>query len=683
MFNLYRGEGCQGSETGILGDYSYWLNGAYLPGRYRFACRNPGPDAEPNPNEWIAGGEFSWGGTWRVDCTLTVLGKTTVKVEGSIRWLNPATRQLEIWTTFSKTMEEDNPQGITDPRRHRIFKSGKIEITPNAASGGIGDPVTHLSMVLGTRPLIVGCGTELCAMWDGNHYYTCFRAEVADTGAVPGLSQMGKSQQPCGGKTPLGQYQPWCNCDRITLSNIGHRTYVNSDPDFAEEYGYAGNPPLEVEQQVQIGGGLLMKRWGDGPTKIFTKDISGTWVEGTWTVTQEFGPTIWTVNFGTPVFRSARLYALAFPNPGILPDECVPDPAPPSPDRWVWYCVDGTCIQANTRPPNATDGPFDNMAQCEGSQCAPPPPKKWYCVNGACGEYDSAPTGATGGPWDTKAECEAGCQPPPPESKWYCVNGACVQSSTVPQGATGGPFNTQAECQGNCQALPPTPPWWCIDGACQQSATQPPGSTGPFQSMNECQGLCQPPPPATVYVCQAGQCVQMSQADAEASGFQFFTFLADCTNACEQPENPHQGYYCVPETNPAKANGTGNFTCIAWGDPNGPPANTQGGKYSTLEECAATCGLSEPTGIPYWCAAAADGSRGCIQAETAPPSVLSGPYLNQTVCFESCITLVDPAPLKSAPVVQMRSSPAPWGNQERFWLPCIHRGEEIPDTGFT
>jgi len=30
MFNLFRGNDCAGSASGLLGDYSYWLNGAYL-----------------------------------------------------------------------------------------------------------------------------------------------------------------------------------------------------------------------------------------------------------------------------------------------------------------------------------------------------------------------------------------------------------------------------------------------------------------------------------------------------------------------------------------------------------------------------------------------------------------------------------------------------------------------------
>lgn len=331
MFNLFRGNNCAGSASGLLGDYSYWLDGSHLPGRFQFQCRNPGAVAEPNPNEWVAGGEFSWGGTWRLDCALTVISKTSVRIDGQVRWLNPATSKLEVWTTFSKVMDEDNPLGVTDPRRHRVFKSGRVAITPSAASGGIGDPVTGIEFVAGTRPLIVGCGTELCSMWDGTHYYTCFRAEVTDTGGLPALSQMGKSQQPCGGRDNYGQYQLWCNCDRITLKADGrHEASVNSDPRFVAEYGHIGNPPLDSVQQVQVGGGLLVKRWGPGPTRIWTQDSAGSWVEGTWSVSQEFGPTIWAASFGSPVFRTAKLYSLAFPSPNILPAACATDPAPMS-----------------------------------------------------------------------------------------------------------------------------------------------------------------------------------------------------------------------------------------------------------------------------------------------------------------------------------------------------------------
>jgi hypothetical protein len=373
MFNLYRGNGCQGSEAGILGDYSYWLNGAYLPGRYRFQCRNPGPDAEPNPNEWIAGGEFGWGGTWRVDSILTVTSKTTVNLTGSIRWLNPATMQLEIWATFAKDMTEENPQGITDPRRHRVFRSGKVAISPNAASGGIGDPVTHISFVLGTRPMITGCGTELCAMWDGSHYYSCFRAEVTDTGGIPALSQMGKSQFPCGSRDQYGGLMPWCNCDRITLrANGQHETYINEDKAFITEYGSIGNPPNDAEQQIQVGGGLVVKRWPGSATRIWTIAPSGGYVEGSWSISKEFGPTIWSASFGSPAFRTARLFSLAFPNPGILPDQCAPDPTPIDPAPYKWYCVDGTCVQSNVQPPTATGGPFGDSFACQASLCEPP-----------------------------------------------------------------------------------------------------------------------------------------------------------------------------------------------------------------------------------------------------------------------------------------------------------------------
>lgn len=389
---LYSGNDCAGSNSGILGDYSYWLNGAYLPGRFRFQCRNPGENAEPNPNEWIAGGEFSWGGTWRADTVLTVVNKTTARVDGSIRWLNPATMKLEVWTTFSATMTEDNPQGITDPRRHRVFKSGKIPISVNAAAGGAGDPVTHISIAVGTRPMLVGCGTVLCALWDGSHYHTCMRAEVTDTGKIPALSQMGKSQKPCGGKTDLGQFQPWCDCDTITLKQYGQsKCAVNSDPAFAMEYGMLGDPPIDVEQQVQVGGGLVLKRCGDNRTRIWTKNAAGQYIEGTWSVEREFGPTIWAASFGSPVFRTARLYSLAFPSPNILPDQCsistlnVTNPTDYSFQPFKWYCVPhvysgpvghdttptGDCVQAQGQPAGALAGPWETVFDCAMLKCDP------------------------------------------------------------------------------------------------------------------------------------------------------------------------------------------------------------------------------------------------------------------------------------------------------------------------
>lgn len=553
MFNLYRGNNCAGSESGILGDYSYWLNGAYLPGRFQFQCRNPGADAEPNKNEWVAGGEFSWGGTWRLDCVLTVLSKTRVKVEGSIRWLNPATMKLEVWATFSKEMDEDNPQGITDPRRHRIFRSGKVEITPNAASGGIGDPVTHIAFVLGTRPMIVGCGTELCSMWDGQHYYTCFRAEVTDTGGIPALSQMGKSQQPCGGRDQYGQFQPWCFCDQITLKASGlHETAVNADPAFVAEYGFVGSPPNDVAQQVQVGGGLLVKRWGSGPTRIWTKDLNGNWDEGTYTVTKDYGPTIWTASFGSPVYRTAKLYSLAFPSPNILPEGCEPDPAPPGPGAWLWYCVDGTCIQSNVRPPTATGGPYPDLFTCQGSNCEAPPPEPppstvpWWCVSGTCIESTPNPGGGTG-PYATKLECESNCQPPPPSTVYVCTNeGSCIPMDRVWADEHGvGYWETELACMQACVAEPPPGTYsgfYCVPvtnptpevpgpNTCIQwgDSTKPPATaiSGPYQNLEDCSTACQTPPPensASYWCVQSDdiavqRCVQsMTQPPATVSG---------------------------------------------------------------------------------------------------------------------------------------------------------------------
>jgi len=687
MFNLFRGNDCAGSASGLLGDYSYWLNGAYLPGRFRFQCRNPGADAEPNPNEWIAGGEFGWGGTWRIDCILAVLSKTSVKVEGSIRWLNPATMKLEVWTTFSKVMDEDNPQGITDPRRHRVFKSGRVPITPNAASGGAGDPVTGIEFVLGTRPLIIGCGTELCSMWDGAHYYTCFRAEVTDTGGLPALSQMGKSQFPCGGRDQFGQFQPWCNCDRITLRSDGrHESAANADPAFIAEYGHVGSPPFNAVQQVQVGGGLLVKRWPGTSTRIWTQDAAGNWVEGVWTVSQEFGPTIWTVTFGSPVFRTAKLYSLAFPSPNILPDACAPDPAPPEPGTFQWWCVDGTCIQSNVWPPNSTSGPHADLFTCLASGCEPPPPKKWYCANGVCGEYEAAPPGATSGPHDTKAECEASCQPPPPESKWYCVAGNCQQSESMPPGATGGPYNTQQDCQLVCSPPPPVP-WWCATGTCIQSTPDPGGGVGPFTTEQECKAQCQPPP-TVVWVCPAstgnqGTCIETTIEVATEGGWTWYTTFNECQAVCADNSQlgPYTGYYCVPATNPAART---DYTCIHWGGPNGPPNGAQGGKYDTLDACQAGCGVSAPPSLPFWCVQSDDiAVKQCVQAATVPPGTVSGPHASQVACFENCNTAVDPVVVRIPSPRSMPPPPPPSGNQERYWLPCVHRGDEVPNSGFT
>lgn len=322
-FNLHRAEDCGNSDTGVIGDFSYWLNGAYLPGRYRFFCANPGDNAEPKANEWIAGGEFSWGSRWRIDCILSVMSKTRVHVAASIFWLDPSDKSWKLWVSFGASMDEDNPTGETDPRRVRSFKSGKIAISPNERNGGAGD-VKFVQMSLGTYPQIEGCGGELCSLWDGSAYYSCFRAEVDKTGAVPSLVQLGRNPVPCGGKTDLGQFQPFCNCDRIILRADGrHNSAANSDPSFFTEYGFIGTdsgaPPYDIEQQIQIGDGVVVKKIGSSPTIVALSDGAGNWSVATPSVVQATSPTIWRAVFPA---GTVYLYALKFPNPEILPDDC-------------------------------------------------------------------------------------------------------------------------------------------------------------------------------------------------------------------------------------------------------------------------------------------------------------------------------------------------------------------------
>jgi hypothetical protein len=91
----------------------------------------------------------------------------------------------------------------------------------------------------------------------------------------------------------------------------------------------------------------------------------------------------------------------------------------------------------------------------------------------------------------------------------------------------------------------------------------------------------------------------------------------------------------------------------------------------------------------------------CIQSNSHPGGWLSGPITGPFETFKDCIAAganpIDPVLLPPPPppppdsidqiqsrAVQIKPRAAgPLGNQERFWLPCIHKGPEIPGSGFT
>ncbi len=465
-FRLYREESCiqYGSGIGVLGDYSYWLNGAYLPGTWPFACENKGDNAELAPNEWVAGGDFSWGGRWRISAKLTVQTTTSVNVSTTIWWLNPSTMQWSSWVTFSQTMTEINPSGNTDPRRVRFFQSTKIPITPNGANGGRGD-VKYVKMTLATYPQLYGCSQELCSFWNGQYYLSCFRAEFTDPGNPPRLLQMGKNPNPCGIRDNFGNWVSDCLCDQIVLEQNGnHYAISNGNPQFITDYGFVGvndpvlnpsypNNPYGVVQQIQVGGtNLIVKKIGSGPMFVASRlQDTDPYTLVIPTVVQGTSPTVHQAVFGNPAWRIVNLYSLAFPNPQIFPDVCANtiQPVPAAPSGGYYWCVNNVCVNSPVKPYGATGGPFATAELC-AAVCGVVDNRPFWCVNSLCVRSATEPEGASGGPYQTASECNFECEGT--LDPWWCVNGSCEQSEFPPLGVTGGPYPDEVACLADCGA---------------------------------------------------------------------------------------------------------------------------------------------------------------------------------------------------------------------------------------
>jgi hypothetical protein len=468
-FRLYRETSCSGA-SGIIGDYSYWLNGAYLPGSWPFSCENKGDNQELAPNEWVAGGDFNWGSKWRISSRLTVVNTTSVNVTSTIWRLNPSTMQWSTWVTFSQNMTEINPSGNTDPRRVRFFQSSKISISPNGANGGRGD-VKYVKMTLATYPKLYGCGQEICSFWNGQYYLSCFRAEFTDPGSPPRLLQMGKNLNPCGTRDNFSNWYPDCYCDQIVLLPSGQSyTQVNGNPQFITDYGYVGvndpalnpsypNDPYGVVQQIQVGGtNLIVKKIGNKPMFVASRLVdTDPYTIVIPTVVQGTSPTIHQAVFGNPAWRIVNLYSLAFPNPEIFPDVCATaiQSVPSQPSNGYYWCVNNVCVNSPVMPAGATSGPFSTGEAC-AAVCGVVDTRPFWCVNSVCTQAATQPAGSTGGPYATASECNLACEGT--VDPWWCSSGDCSQSELPPLGVTGGPYPDQAACVADCGAAQETMP---------------------------------------------------------------------------------------------------------------------------------------------------------------------------------------------------------------------------------
>lgn len=434
-FRLYRDPACPGNPSGILNDFSYWHNGAYLPGSFQLQCANPGDNAEPNPNQWVVNKNYYWGSLYKMYCTVTVASLTSVTVSGTIYWLSNIDKQWKTWVTFSQTVNEYNPSGNTDPRRPRSFISTKIPIVPAGQYGGRGD-ITDIKFALATYPQIEGCGKELCSMFNGQYYSTCFRAEITDPGVPPQIRQIGKNTIPCGSQDPYGSWYTDCECDQITLKASGlHETVANGRPGYAGDYGFIGasdpavnpyaNPPYDIVQQIQGTGNLIVKKIGNGPMFIATRlQDTDPYTIVIPTVVQGTSPTIHQAIFGSPAWRVVKLYSLSFPNNQIVPDACSEtiQTIPEQPAGGWWWCgSNDACVNSPVAPVGYKNGPFSSIEACQ-AYCGINPPIQWWCVANICVQSITEPVDATGGPFATLESCQTLCPEPPPSEGFMATS---------------------------------------------------------------------------------------------------------------------------------------------------------------------------------------------------------------------------------------------------------------------
>lgn len=638
-FRLYRDPACPGNESGILNDYSYWHNGAYLPGSFQLQCANAGDNAEPNPNQWVVNKNYNWGSLYKMYCTVTVASLTSVTVTGTIYWLSNIDNQWKTWVTFSQTVTENNPSGNTDPRRPRAFFSTRIPITPAGQYSGRGD-ITHIAFALATYPQISGCGGELCSMYDGTHYYSCFRAEIIDSGIPPQIRQIGKNTIPCGSQDPYGSWYTDCECDQITLKASGqHETAVNGRPGYAADYGFIGadnpavnpyaNPPYDVVQQIQGTGNLVIKKIGNGPMFIATRlQNTDPYTIVIPTLVQSTSPTIHLASFGSPAWRVVRLYSLAFPNDEILPQACADaiQTLPSTPEGGWWWCMqDDTCVNSPVQPFGSVGGPYSTLGNCQSS----------------CGDQ--------------------------PVLQYWCVDNVCVQSLNQPEGSTSGPYGTLASCQEFCEVAPGEGNYWCLYGNCVQSATSPHATaTGPYATSEACAASCSGPA-VMVWRCTDNGCGTLTKSGAIMSGYTYYDTEAQCISAC-----PTQ-YWCVDNS------------CFQYSTAYTPPSYSAG-PFSTLAQCNAEC----DTGPGWYCV-----NGTCGYYSSRPPTANGPRYTTSFDCQANC-TIIEEQMMSINPAEQMAidaaQSPASGkvDNSQRelvkrFKLPCVNRGSRINNgkSGFT
>lgn len=331
------------------------------------------------------------------------------------------------------------------------------------------------------------------------------------------------------------------------------------------------------------------------------------------------------------------LYCLNFPNDNILPEECssggdYPTPGPSDP---YWCTVEG-CVQSPLQPANAIGGPYATSVICE-EECA---------------------------------------DIPPPEPPYWCVEEVCVQSSTPPAGYTGGPYVNLAACQAaECE---PTPvgDFWCLFGDCVQSVTSPdPSATGPYATSELCEASCEGPPEMVWHCGFDSGCALISKAEAIILGYTYYATEAECQAECDV------AYWCMPDPDGCSPYYGGYI-----------PPTALGGPYATIELCYESC----DNGPGWYCV---DGTCGFYPSR--PVGATGAKHATYLDCVPECFvfegiqpvaTFQQPleAPAQSKQTKQPKQTAAPRRSTidgkklaARYKLPCVHRGDPIPNSGFT
>ena len=402
---------------------SYWLG--FGTKTAQFKCPNPGQDAEPEPNTWVATGFFggaSSGGCsnqYRFDATLVALNSSQISISVSVKVL-AQTAGVWSWQSYiswSETLTEVVNADTTRYRGRAFASPDFISVTPSSV-GGIGDPVSFVKTIVGLTSMRSGCGSvnnavpDVCGFWDGTQWLSCLRGMVLSTGSttIRGFTQFGFNTATC---STLDS----CGCDRIILSSVSPPvgTCVYNSNAFATTYGVLGLPgaveAIGAIQQVQhapsvAGIDIIVKQVNGGTIYICTNDNGAGWVISAATVSQAKGPRILTASrTGFDVY----LYSLNFPNDNLLADSCSSGGSYPAPNP-------------------ATD--------------------PYWCTSSGCVQSTLQPAGAYGGPYSTSGACATACAAlTPPNPPYWCVSNVCVQSSTPPAGYIGGPYASLAICQ--------------------------------------------------------------------------------------------------------------------------------------------------------------------------------------------------------------------------------------------